>query len=267
MIQRRARAYYDAWVALLPRTKAAALEELLGGQTDSIGQCDGVEVVVPAAILRRAPGLANPVDRALALRPPRGRGRLDFVQLWVLRWGLVNMVGMSTSERASRVSAEKRRQRREEIVTALGRALRRFLRAFPPGLPRLSEEDASTPTALEAVVLAEQLERLLANPLGFDRRRLAEADTYGARLVRRVWAPLVGRIDTRTQDATWFAVAAMRAGLSTARDLALVAALERNAFGQGGALLNAKTVKQRSAAVDFWNGRIARARDLLAAPT
>ncbi len=240
------------------RTETDVLRYLLGGRTREVGDVDGVAVVVRADEFPAGAGGAPTalLDRAWY----RGGAPLDARTLWILRFGLVHVLGPDAAQlrrrrRDDRAARDRASSRLEDLRVALRRAL-----ALHPGALgrrlRLDQFDASPGVVREIYPEAERLLSLVEAARGLDPRpqirRVPSLEGLHADC-ERIWSAV--RHDAGDDlPRLVFAAACRDGGLTWPYEAAMVAALEANnpdamRFGSGSRLLDPV---YRRHALDYW---------------
>lgn len=240
------------------RTETDVLRYLLGGRTREVGDVDDVAVVVRADEFPIATGGAPRLllDRAWY----RGIAPLDASTLWILRFGIVHILGPDAAAlHRRRLEERTTRDRAASRLADLRVALRRTLVLHPGVLGRrlrLDQFDASPSVVREIYAQAEQLLALVDSARGLDARpqirRVPSLEGLDARC-RRIWKAVLHRADDDLPRLV-FAAACREAGLRWPYEAAMVAALEANntdamRFGSGSRLLDPV---YRRHALDYW---------------
>lgn len=240
------------------RSEADALRHLLGGRTREVGEVDDVAVVVRADEFPAADG---GTPRALLDRASyRGNAPLDARTLWILRFGIVHILGPDAAELHRRRRDERAaRDRAASRIEGLRIALRRALVLHPGALGRrlgLDQFDASPGAVRKIYSQAERLLAIVEAAHGLDARpqirRVPSLEGLEARC-RRIWKAAQHDADDDLARLV-FAAACIEAGLRWPYEAAMVAALEAENpdamwFGSGSRLLDPV---YRRHALDYW---------------
>lgn len=235
------------------RDEAALLAHLLGLRAIVVGEVDGIALAVRADDIPTDDAETAP-DRMLAAARTGTAGRIDAQALWILRHGLVHVLGRDAA--ALRATREARRRARQRVTARLA-----DLRVALEDVLALAGHPAAGTLAADSrhddlLDRAEQLLDLIDRVAVAGDRPVASPDAAGDGIDwrrRQIWNALVpdGPHDL---PRLVFAAACRAAGLRWPYEAAMVAALEAKnpramRFGSGSRLLDHGW---RAHALDYW---------------